>query len=82
MSDFAGVSELMDAICEERYNFHDDNFFFEFAFSQLDHHHFTTFVSYTNCIVVSIEYRLDRLKAPHPRVLPRLLAHSHVGCFR
>ncbi|KAL2324374.1 hypothetical protein Fmac_023432 [Flemingia macrophylla] len=38
--------------------FHGGGFFFESAFSQLYHHHFNTFVSHTNCIVVSVEYRL------------------------
>ncbi|KAL5195031.1 2-hydroxyisoflavanone dehydratase [Glycine soja] len=38
--------------------FHGGGFFFESAFSQLYHHHFNTFVSQTNCIVVSVEYRL------------------------
>ncbi|XP_020239894.1 2-hydroxyisoflavanone dehydratase [Cajanus cajan] len=38
--------------------FHGGGFFFESAFSQLYHHHFNTFVSLTNCIVVSVEYRL------------------------
>ncbi|RDX65898.1 2-hydroxyisoflavanone dehydratase, partial [Mucuna pruriens] len=38
--------------------FHGGGFFFESAFSQLYHHHFNAFVSQTNCIVVSVEYRL------------------------
>ncbi|TKY51124.1 2-hydroxyisoflavanone dehydratase [Spatholobus suberectus] len=38
--------------------FHGGGFFFESAFSQLYHDHFNTFVSQTNCIVVSVEYRL------------------------
>ncbi|XP_027363718.1 uncharacterized protein LOC113871120 [Abrus precatorius] len=38
--------------------FHGGGFFFESAFSQLYHDHFNTFVSQTNVIVVSVEYRL------------------------
>ncbi|KAK7343575.1 hypothetical protein VNO77_12408 [Canavalia gladiata] len=38
--------------------FHGGGFFFESAFSQLYHDHFNTFVSQTNCLVISVEYRL------------------------
>ncbi|KAK7280165.1 hypothetical protein RJT34_25227 [Clitoria ternatea] len=38
--------------------FHGGGFFFESAFSQLYHHHFNNFVSQSNAIVVSAEYRL------------------------
>jgi len=38
--------------------FHGGGFFFESAFSQLYHRYFNIFVSQTNVIVVSVEYRL------------------------
>ncbi|XP_027368006.1 uncharacterized protein LOC113873855 [Abrus precatorius] len=37
---------------------HGGRFFYESAFSQLYHNHFNTFVSQTNVIVVSVDYRL------------------------